>query len=80
MMLGRPRYVFAAWAFPSDTSREMLMVPVEIGSSRRPVRLFSYCRVIGLAQRRASQRAADEATPVPVGLDRAKQANPSGRG
>jgi hypothetical protein len=27
-----------------------------------------------------SQRAADEATPVPVGLDRAKQANPSGRG
>ena len=27
-----------------------------------------------------SRRAADEATPVPVGLDRAKQANPSGRG
>jgi hypothetical protein len=27
-----------------------------------------------------SQRAAGEATPVPVWLDRAKQANPSGRG
>ena len=23
MMGGRPRYVFAAWSFPSDTSMEM---------------------------------------------------------
>jgi hypothetical protein len=27
MKLGRPRYVFAAWAFPSDTSMEMLCRP-----------------------------------------------------